>query len=231
MSSNRLFALSALMLFTFGSLGCLIMDSYSDREEEEPEVNNANPNPQPEPEPDPNPRPDPDPRPNEGFIIEGRIEADSTPPGTQVIALWSVTTTSPAYFFALGTGLASGSRFRINLPADELPILALNNGGLGVAMLVALPEDAQLPKEGSLTRTEFNALTAGALGLSKRHAIIYRQERGQPTSPWAFDFTAGYQCAQGVEPAPNQSFETFEPAPCEELTITLDGRRDWVNWR
>lgn len=230
--SNRLFALSALTLFTFGSLGCLVMDSYSDREDE-PEVNNLSPEPNPEPNPSPNPDPDPKPNPSptEGFIIEGRIESDSTPPGTQIVALWSVTTTSPAYFFALGTGLASGSRFRVNLPADELPILALNNGGLGVALLVALPEDAQLPKEGSLTRQEFNDLTAGALGLSKQHAIIYRQERGQPSSPWAFDFASGYQCAKGVAPAPNQSFETFEPAPCEQLTITLDGRRDWVNWR
>lgn len=214
-----------------GSLGCLVMDSYDGSQDEEtPEVNNAN-NATPEPDSNPDTEPKPNPNPNEGFIVAGYIDGDAVPAGTKVVALWSVTTTSPAYFYLLGQGQASGAGFRITLPMDELPQLALNTGGLGVAMLVALPQEATLPQEGSLTRDEFRALTNQAIGISKRHAVIYRQRGGQPSSAWSLDFSQGYQCGVGVEASANQSAETFKPVSCAEVAISPDGQLDWVNWR
>ena len=240
MRHSTLCSLCALLLL--GSLGCLVMDAHSDRDDddptprvdEQPAPTNNMPGPQPDPEPEPEPDPRPDPRPDPGatFVLEGKVSGqEATPAGTQIVALWSVTDTSPIYFYALGQGLASRDIFRLRLPSGDLPAEAMNRGGLGVAMLLALPEEAALPAQGQLTSEEFRALTARTLGISKRHAIVFRQEGGQPSSAWASSFTSGYQCAQGQAASSGQAFESFRPVPCDQVTIVLDGQRQWVNWR
>lgn len=153
----------------------------------------------------------------------------------KVLVIWAVAAGSPDYSYKYGEGASSGTSFTLTLPTAP-PEEALGDyspaglGQLGVGLLSLVPSDFQLP-DGRVTDLE--AIRAARVGVSRRHAIIWRAGPWEQSElGWPSSFPDGqYACGRCVEDD-NDFFDNYEPVDCAEVEI-LVGDLDTVepcNW-
>ena len=165
-------------------------------------------------------------------MVSGHLVAEqghTLPPRAVVRIVWEVTSGSPDFVVVTGSGESVGGTFRIVLDAPP-PVEALNGGLLGVGFLLLLPPDTAAPA-GRLDNDGWNDLQTRALGGAAHFGLIYRRPEC-PAREWIGRFPEGYGCGTGAPPAEGRRFETFVPASCEGVTITVDAfdNISFVNW-
>lgn len=154
--------------------------------------------------------------------IHGTLKG-SSPAGARILVLWTVSAGSPDYSYKAGELQVTGGTFSGTLAAP--PPAALNNGVLGVANLILVPDSFSLP-DGKVA--DFNAIKTALIGGAETHAVIYL---ASPMSmPWADRFGTGFSCGELAPPLPGKSFDTFEPTDCGALEVTVATKPDWPNW-
>lgn len=164
-----------------------------------------------------------------GWVASGSVSLDagaSLPASQTLTVLWSVTSGSPDYIYALGSGMAEPGGFTIELPTTP-PEDILNSGELAVGVVVGL---RQAVPEGQVS--DSITIEGNEWGATDRYAIIYRKPGTQSFRDWALAFPEGYSCGRGI--ATNDSiFEGFEPVDCADVVLRIlgqGGTYDYVNW-
>lgn len=164
--------------------------------------------------------------------IGGSLRASvghTVPESANVYVVWTVSSSSPDYQYAFGSGTSTGGRFVLPLGAPP-PAEALNMGELGVGLIVLVPEGTTL-SEGILEDAAEEEFEGAMLGASPRHAIIYRASATSHLD-WDASFPVGeYSCGQAVE-RPTETFDAFEPVDCSEVIIEVGDPddMDFANW-
>ncbi len=161
--------------------------------------------------------------------------------------VWNITAGPEDYTYRHGSGTSSGGRVSVSVPvakdasgAVSLPDDALNisqNASIkvGVGIIALVDSSASLP-EGKLTKDQSKDVEKKALGLSARHALIYRgSDVTSETTKWVNSFPVGLSCGRcvaGVKSEENPSgFDSFEPVDCSSLEVDTDLESlDACNW-
>jgi hypothetical protein len=134
-----------------------------------------------------------------------------------------VSSGSPDYAFKFGEGSVTGAKYVVSLDGDP-PAEALNRYGIGIGVLALVDAQVAIP-EGKVDEATFDAV----LGLSPRHAVIWRAEGAQDLS-WSGAFPRGYSCGRCVDAPEGETFDSFEPVECSGIEIQM-GQVDGVcNW-
>ena len=165
-------------------------------------------------------------------MVGGEVRAHngaSVPDAGMVVIIWVVSAESEDYVFVYGEGTRRGDEFAVEFDASP-PAEALNNGVLGVGIVLLVPEDATVP-DGRIGGPEFEGGVLDVVGAAGRYAVIYRADDG-PGLAWADEFPSGYSCGRGVDAADDQDFDTFEPVDCSALILDIGDLEsiDFVNW-
>lgn len=169
---------------------------------------------------------------SETGAIDGSLRASvghTVPDSGNVYVVWTVSSGSPDYHYAFGSGTSTADRFVLPLGAPP-PAEALNVGELGVGMVLLVPDGVTL-SEGIVADSAEDDLAHALLGASPRHAIIYRASSTSHLD-WDGAFPVGeYSCGQAVE-RPTETFDAFEPVDCSEVIIEVGDPddMDFVNW-
>lgn len=161
----------------------------------------------------------------------GKAEANAAPSGSDVVAVWSVSSGSPDYLFVFGRGKVNGDTVTLDITSSP-PAEALNKGGLGIAVLITVPPGTSVP-DGKLSSEQSKALEGQASGISARHAIIYRADQAQVTrGGWETAFPQGYACGECV-PHPEDAgpFDSFKTTDCSAIRLqSMASNPDICNW-
>lgn len=162
----------------------------------------------------------------------GKIAAagGKTAPAEAVVdCVWVVSSGSPDYSYAFGSGEATADSFTLSFEEDP-PAEALNSYGIGVGVLALMPTGKGLA-QGKLDDKLSDTLEDTALGAAGGYAIIFKKAGAADGPAWAGDFPDGYSCAKGV-PATGDGFDTFAPVDCAEVVITVDdiNNIEFTNW-
>jgi hypothetical protein len=155
--------------------------------------------------------------------VENRTSAP-LPEGARVIIAWSVSAGSDyTYVFGQGVIAGSGETFSVDLDSPP-PDSALNNGVLGVGLIVAVAgagfEDGHLLSDTGV----------GIIGIAGQYAVIYVGDREGGGPDWMDDFPDGYSVGVGVDV--EGGFDAFTPVGANEVELIIDdlGNIDIVNW-
>ncbi|MEJ7727602.1 MAG: hypothetical protein WKG00_00125 [Polyangiaceae bacterium] len=156
--------------------------------------------------------------------VSGPI-TDVVPAAADVMVAWVVSSGSPDYVYSFGDGSISGATFVAGFATDPPPDEALNNGLLGVGVILLVPPGTK-PAAGKIMN--WNDIEDSLLGASDSHAVIYRASgavQGWPTS-----FPLGYSC--GVCVPMGMGFDDFEPVSCDQVEVTggPESSLDFCNW-
>lgn len=137
------------------------------------------------------------------------------PANARVLALWGVSATSPDYSYVYGTGtVSSAGAFSITFDAEP-PAEALNNGQLGVA-LVILTTDQTLAQG----KVPANYAFPGLLGMTEDHSVIFTKNLStQLANSWPGRFS-GYGAGQ-VERS-TTGFDSFKAMALDALRLVVD---------
>jgi hypothetical protein len=165
------------------------------------------------------------------FEAQGKVSAASgkaLPDSADLSVLWNVSSGSPDYLYSYGGGSATTDGFDVSFDADP-PAEALNSYGVGVGIVVAMPS-GQGVAAGKVSDATMDTLDKTAVGATGQHAIIFKKA-GATEPAWISAFPDGYSCAKGV-PATNDGFDTYAPADCAEVVLTVDelDNIDFTNW-
>jgi hypothetical protein len=143
------------------------------------------------------------------------VNGATIPANARVLVIWEVSSGSPDYAYVWGEGTVhSNGTFSIVF-AENPPAAALNNGQLGVGLLV-LTTDQNID-EGQLPDT-FDA--QALLGISEDHAVIFTKNlTGAAAADWPGRF-AGYGVGE-VERS-TTTFDSFRKVGFDQLRIVVD---------
>ena len=159
-----------------------------------------------------------------------KAEGGTPASGSDVIAVWSVSTGSPDYLFVFGRGKVNGDSVTLDITTSP-PAEALNKS-LGIAVLIVVPPGTSLP-DGKLSPDQAEALENVASSISARHAIIYRADQAQVTrAGWENAFPQGYACGECV-PHPEDAgpFDSFKTTDCSAIRLQpMSSKTDICNW-
>lgn len=160
------------------------------------------------------------------FDVSGTVVGPNAAAGP-VIAAWLVDGMGNDYTYKFGDGTsADGATFTMTLA--DLPMMARTTGpnvDVGGAFLVLLPPGTVVP----------DGVVAGeppVVGLSARHAIIYRGASDTGTLvPWTAAFPVGYSCGVCVD-STTGGFDSWAPTDCTTLVIDTSAPSaiDICNW-
>ena len=140
-------------------------------------------------------------------------DAASVPPNARVLVVWGVTAGSDySYIFGSGT-VGTDGRFSITFNAEP-PAAALNNGRLGVGLLVLTTD--QTLGDG---RVPDGTPPPPVLGLSEDHSIIFAKGT-QSQVDWAANFSNGYHV--GEVQRSTTGFDSFTRVGPDDLVIVVD---------
>ena len=158
------------------------------------------------------------------FLFGGTVTGPAAAAGP-VGVIWVVSAGSPDYSYGFGAGSSSGATFAGGLtstpPTAARNVTAQAEFGVGVAILMA---PGQSLPEGRLT-----SMPPTPVGLSARHAIIYRGPTDTGTvMPWTAAFPVGLSCGVCVD-APS-GFDSFAPVDCAALVIDSNLSTPVCNW-
>jgi hypothetical protein len=137
------------------------------------------------------------------------------PANARVLALWAVSATSPDYSYVYGSGtMTSAGAFSITFDAEP-PADALNNGQLGVA-LVILTTDQTLAQG----KVPANYAFPGLLGMTEDHSVIFTKNlSAELANSWPGRFS-GYGAGQ-VERS-TTGFDSFKSMALDALRLVVD---------
>lgn len=138
---------------------------------------------------------------------------------------WVVSSGSPDYTYSFGSGSLSGATFQVTFATDPPPAEALNSYGVGVGLIVAYQAGTSVPQG----KIDFGALEPKLLGLSARHAVIYKKADAS-TIEWATQFPTGYSCGVCGPPPSGSLFDTYAPVDCSTVKLDLTGTEESCNW-
>lgn len=165
-----------------------------------------------------------DPGASGGFSVRATDTA-SAPAGSKVVVLWSVSSGSPDYLYAFGSGTLNGSQVSISFPSSP-PEEALNGGVLGIGLLAVI--DGDLP-EGRVQDFDESKVRA----LSAHHAVVYRANASGSLleTGWDASFPVGFACGRCVpkEPDSESPFDSFAVEDCSKIELEPAGARV-CNW-
>jgi hypothetical protein len=161
-----------------------------------------------------------------GGSFSGSAQTDSPAPpsGSKVVVVWSVSSGSPDYSYAFGSGSVNGAgasfSFASNPPSD-----ALNAGKLGVGLLAVVDSSIGLP-EGKLGDTALD----NVLALSADYAIIFRASTDTVRKDgWDSAFPQGYACGKCVPS--DAGFDSFVAVDCSQIRLVPASSKPRVcNW-
>jgi hypothetical protein len=149
----------------------------------------------------------------------------TVPANARVLALWSVPAGSPDYAYVYGTGTVnSNGTFTITFDAEP-PAEALNNGELGVALLILTTDQAL-----AQGKVPANYTYPGLIGMTEDHSVIFTKNlTGANAAGWPNRF-AGYGAGE-VERS-TTGFDTFKSVALNALKIVVDNLNniDPPNW-
>lgn len=160
-----------------------------------------------------------------------KAEGGGTSSGSDVVAVWSVSSGSPDYLFVFGRGKVAGDSVTLDITTSP-PAEALNQGKLGIAVLVAVPAGTTIP-DGKLTKEQSKELETKATLISARHAIVYRAVQEQVTGGgWEVSFPQGYACGECVPHAEDAGpFDSFKTTDCNGIRLQpMSSDPDVCNW-
>jgi hypothetical protein len=145
-------------------------------------------------------------------VLEGP-NAASVPANARILVVWGVTAGDDySYIFGSGT-VGTDGRFTITFNSEP-PAEALNNGRLGVGMLVLTTD--QTLGEGRVPDGEE---PPPILGLSEDHSIIFAKGT-QTQIDWARNFSNGYHV--GEVQRSTTGFDSFVRVGLDDLVIVVD---------
>jgi hypothetical protein len=156
--------------------------------------------------------------------VRGTIVGSPVPPASKVVVLWGVSSGSPDYTYKFGEGTATGAQYVVSLGEDP-PAEAINRYGIGIGLLVLVDAQQTIP-EGKLDDATIDTF----LGLSRRHAVIWRADDAQDLD-WSGAFPRGYSCGRCVDAPEGEIFDSFEPVACTGIEIQvgeIDGVCNWT---
>jgi hypothetical protein len=142
------------------------------------------------------------------------LNGTTVPPDARVVVLWGVSATSPDYTYAWGIGTSgSNGTFTITF-SEEPPAAALNQGELGVG-LVILTTDQTL-QEGQVPATY---TYPGVIGMSENHSIIFTKNLSSSLqADWPGRFS-GYGLGEVERASP---FDSFKSVARDALKLVVD---------
>ncbi len=150
------------------------------------------------------------------FCAEGSVAAldgAEVPETAKTIVVWSVAQDTPTLGYKYGAGTSTADSFIVSLDDAEPPAEAIGDSGVGVGFMALVADDADI-SEGT-----FDASEVTLLGISSRHAVIYKTADAEGLD-WSADFEEGYSCGACVK-VEGQEFDTFTTADCDETTIEV----------
>ncbi len=171
--------------------------------------------------------------PSTGFVVRGRIQNNTgapIPADARLVVVWTVSSGSPDYSYVFGEGVIDRMTGTLHVRFDgPPPVAALNNGVLGVGLVVATT-DASM-KDGD-TLTSRSPVTS-IIGLTPQHAVIFVNGHPDTTQvpTWATDFDSGYSVGVGVH-VPGVVFDKFVPVSPSSALLIIDALAniEVVNW-
>jgi hypothetical protein len=166
--------------------------------------------------------------PNSNFVVTGTIQNNTgapLPDNTRLLVVWQVTSGSPDYSYVFGQGTvnAEAGTFRVELDQPP-PAQALNNGNLGVGIIVATTNQT-LGDGGNVDQ-----ILDELIGAAGRYGVIYVGPSGAQSPQWASGFPTGYGVGVGVDV--ENDFDQFQPASPSSVVLIIDALEniDFVNW-
>jgi hypothetical protein len=155
--------------------------------------------------------------------VQGTLVGTPPAPASKIVVVWSVSSGSPDYVFKFGEGSVTGAKYVVSLERDP-PAEAINRYGIGIGMLALVDAQLSIP-EGKVDEATVDAV----LGVSRRHAVIWRAEGAQDLS-WSGAFPRGYSCGRCVDAPEGEIFDSFEPVECTGIEIQVGEIDDVCNW-
>jgi len=167
------------------------------------------------------------------FIARGRIQNNTDAPipaGTRLVVIWTVSSGSPDYSVVFGEGAIDRMTGMMHVRFDgPPPAEALNNGVLGVGLVVATTDHTL--KDGDRL-TDGRSLLASIVGLTPQHAVIFVSHPDTLyAGTWAAEFETGYSLGVGVK-VPGSVFDKFVPVNPSSALLIIDALAniEMVNW-
>ena len=170
--------------------------------------------------------------PSTGFAVSGRIQNRTgrpIPADARLVVIWGVSSGSPDYSYVYGEGVIDritgmfGVRFE-----GPPPTAALNNGVLGVGLVVATTDPSLRDGVVIDNRTHLT----GLVGVTGQHAVIFlgTQPDTIQMPTWATAFDTGYAVGVGVKVP--ETFDKFVPASPSSALLIIDALAniEIVNW-
>lgn len=152
--------------------------------------------------------------------VSGTIQNRSgatIPANARPVVLWGVSATDPDYSYVFGEGTVNPTTGEFSITFfQELPAAALNQGTLGVG-LVILTSDDNLQEGIMPAGYDFSTV----IGATEDHSIIFR--KGSVTgfeNAWPADFPLGYSVGE-VE-RQTTGFDTFKKVALDVLRLVID---------
>jgi len=144
--------------------------------------------------------------PREAFVVNGFVDVAANP-SASVVGIFEIPG-NPVRYYKLGDGPRLNAEFTLGFDIDPPPEAL--DAGLGVAMVVMLPELTTVP-DGFV-----DLPTLGILGLSSDTAVIYKS--GTVSDPaWASAMPPRFSCAQCVRNP--GSLDTYELVGCASVLV------------
>lgn len=169
--------------------------------------------------------------PAQEFVVSGTIQNNTQapiPPNARLLVAWVVSSGSPDYSYVFGQGTLNPSAGTFEIRLDQAPpAQALNNGALGVGIIVATTNQSLGNGDdiSSIPETEL-------IGAAGQYGIIFTTspEQAAQYRDWGAQFEAGYGVGVGVT-APGD-FDRFEPASPSSVVLIIDDLQNiaFVNW-
>jgi hypothetical protein len=145
--------------------------------------------------------------PKQAFVVDGVVDV-ATANEASVVGIWEIAGSTPRYY-KLGDGIRVGPRFTLGFDVDP-PAEALNADGIGIAIVVMLPEFTTVP-DGPVDLARL-----GTLGRSGETGIIYKT--GTATGPaWSTSLPLRFSCAQCVRNA--NGLDRYELIACASVLV------------
>lgn len=154
------------------------------------------------------------------FSVTGVVNG-MAPANTNVAVIWVVSSGSPDYAYKYGDGSVAGATFTASFAAAA-PAAALNNGTIGVGIVVQLAPGTTAP-DGMFDEATFDTAT----GFTPLHSIIFKVD-GATGVDWIEAFPTGYSCGMCVQNG--TGFDGWAPTDCSNVTIEQGLTAEACNW-
>ena len=165
------------------------------------------------------------------IVVTGHIQNNTQttiPANTRLLAVWGVTAGTPDYSYVFGEGTIDRVKGTFRIEFDQAPPPeALNNGMLGVALLVATTNQSW--HDGDILNGSTSV--SEVVGLAGWYGVIFVHRTGAVVPGWVNAFGDGYSVGVG-EKVPGAVFDIFKPTNRSSPILIIDdlANIEVVNW-